>query len=579
MGETNLYGNGYIILSYHQNNKDSHSNLALTEVTRPDGRRLSLDYDDGGRLTTVTQHAATGPTGATTYDYEPADGRLAAITAPDGNALYYTYDGPLPLSERWQGEVNGATARLFDQNFWVTERTVNGTDPVAFQYDHNGLLTQAGDLALTRAPQSGLTTTTDQGAVATQRGYNAFGELASERVEVDGAALIETTYSRDLLGRITEKSETLEGVTSTERYRYDAAGRLVEVDRDGVVTSYDYDANGNRLARDGPDGLESGEYDAQDRLVAYNGDTYTYTINGELRTVGSPSGEQTTYDYDLHGNLLAVELPGGSRIDYLVDGRNRRIGKKVDGVLVQGFLYKDPLNPIAELDAEGNVVARFVYGDKGNVPAYMVKGGVTYRILSDHLGSPRLVIDTETGAVVQRMTYDAFGRVTTDTNPGFQPFGFAGGLWDRDSGLVRFGARNYDPGTGRWTGKDPIGFEGGDINLYGYVVNNPINFIDSTGWCRDDYWDRYMKYLDDHLVKLSPGEVAALTGLGPIPKAWIGKRPALGSKNPLTSVPRALKVPGGRTIGRLATPVAAVAGVGVGVYNSATLIVGLIRAF
>ena len=461
-----------------------HYNLdkAATEVIRPDGRRLTLDYDGGGRLTTVTQHEEVGPTGATAYDYEPVAGRLASITAPDGNVLFYTYDGPLPLSERWQGEVNGATSRLFDENFWIVERSVNGADPVAFQYDHDGLLTLAGDLALTRDPESGLTTTTVQGAVATQRGYNAFGELASERVEVDGAALIETSYSRDLLGRITEKSETLEGVTTTERYRYDAAGRLVEVDRDGVVTSYDYDANGNRLARDGPDGLESGEYDAQDRLVAYNGDTYTYTINGELRTVGSPSGEQTTYDYDLHGNLLAVELPGGSRIDYLVDGRNRRIGKKIDGVLIQGLLYKDQLNPIAELDGEGNVVARFVYGDKDNVPAYMVKGGVTYRILSDHLGSPRLVVDTESGAVAQRMAYDAFGRVVEDTHPGFQPFGFAGGLWDRDSGLVRFGARDYDPGTGRWTSKDPIRFDGGDSNLFGYSFHDPINVIDPYGY-------------------------------------------------------------------------------------------------
>ncbi|WP_459874258.1 hypothetical protein, partial [Endothiovibrio diazotrophicus] len=66
---------------------------------------------------------------------------------------------------------------------------------------------------------------------------------------------------------------------------------------------------------------------------------------------------------------------------YLTDGRNRRIGKRVDGVLVQGFLYRDKLNPIAELDGDGNVVSRFVYGDKGNVPSYMVKGGVTYRIL------------------------------------------------------------------------------------------------------------------------------------------------------------------------------------------------------
>ena len=61
------------------------------------------------------------------------------------------------------------------------------------------------------------------------------------------------------------------------------------------------------------------------------------------------------------------------------------------------------------------------------------------------------------------------------------PFGFAGGLHDRDVGLVRFGFRDYDPETGRWTAQDPIEFDGGDVDLYGYVVNDPTNFIDPTG--------------------------------------------------------------------------------------------------
>ncbi|WP_417852012.1 RHS repeat-associated core domain-containing protein [Thiorhodococcus fuscus] len=57
------------------------------------------------------------------------------------------------------------------------------------------------------------------------------------------------------------------------------------------------------------------------------------------------------------------------------------------------------------------------------------------------------------------MDYDVWGVVTRDTNPGFQPFGFAGGPYEPEIGLVRFGVRDYDPYTGRWTGKDPIGFE------------------------------------------------------------------------------------------------------------------------
>ena len=88
---------------------------------------------------------------------------------------------------------------------------------------------------------------------------------------------------------------------------------------------------------------------------------------------------------------------------------------------------------------------------------------------------------TTNGTVTQRTDYDEFGNVTFDSNPGFQPFGFAGGLYDRDTKLIRFGARDYDSVTARWTAKDPILFAGGDTNLYGYVLNDPVNLIDPTG--------------------------------------------------------------------------------------------------
>ncbi len=91
------------------------------------------------------------------------------------------------------------------------------------------------------------------------------------------------------------------------------------------------------------------------------------------------------------------------------------------------------------------------------------------------------MVDAGTGAVVQRIDYDPWGRVIRDTNPGFQPFGFAGGLYDPDTGLVRFGARDYDPDVGRWTAVDPILFAGGDTNLYGYVLNDPVNSLDLEG--------------------------------------------------------------------------------------------------
>lgn len=161
--------------------------------------------------------------------------------------------------------------------------------------------------------------------------------------------------------------------------------------------------------------------------------------------------------------------------------QNRRVGKKRNNVLEQGFLYQDQLKPIAELDGNNNIVSRFVYATSANVPDFMIKGGVTYRLIKDHLGSPRLVVDVATNTIIQQMSYDVWGKVIQDSNPGFQPFGYAVGLYDRDTHLVRFGARDYDAETGRWTAKDPILFGGGDTNLYGYVVSDPVNWVDQNG--------------------------------------------------------------------------------------------------
>lgn len=73
------------------------------------------------------------------------------------------------------------------------------------------------------------------------------------------------------------------------------------------------------------------------------------------------------------------------------------------------------------------------------------------------------------------------GRFTLRSRNEEQPFGFAGGIYDPQTGLVRFGARDYDPETGQWTAKDPIGFAGGSSGLYTYVGNDPVNRTDSTG--------------------------------------------------------------------------------------------------
>jgi RHS repeat-associated protein len=379
--------------------------------------------------------------------------------------------------------VTGSVSRTYDTERRVKTRSVNGGQTVTFQFDDDGLLTGAGALTLTPHPQHGLVSATGLGVVSTTRDYNAFGELETDAAAVSATTIYDVVYIRDKLGRISRKTETVEGLATVFDYTYDLVGRLKTVTTDGLQTArYDYDLNGNRNSGFTLAGPVTASYDDQDRLNSYNQQDYTYTDNGELETkTDTVSGEVTQYDYDVLGNLMSVTLADGTVIEYVIDTRNRRIGKKVDGLLQQGLLYKDQLNPVAELDGANNVISRFVYGNKLHVPAYMEKGGQIYRIVSDHLGSVRLVIDTVTGLVAQRMDYDEFGNVLIDTNSGFQPFGYAGGLYDADTGLVRFGARDYDPGIGRWTVKDLSMFAGGDPNLYAYASNSPISFIDFSG--------------------------------------------------------------------------------------------------
>lgn len=448
-----------------------------TIVTRPDGKTIGFTYDTRGRLQELLI-----PEGEITYAYHATTGNLTSILASD-STMSYTYDGSLLKKAVWSGVIGGNVSVTYNNDLMVTSQSVNDGNTVSYGYDDDGLLTSAGALTISRDEQNGLITGSSIGSVSDSITYNSFGELERYQARFSGSTVYSVDFgTRDQLGRIVTKTETVNRETHTYRYVYDPnTDELTDVYKDGVLVShYDYDDNGNRVKYTGADGTFSGTYDDQDRMLSYGGNTYQYTANGELAKKINAEGT-TVYDYDVLGNLRAVTLPDGTRIEYVIDGQNRRIGKKVNGTLVQGFLYFSQLTPVAELDANGNIVARFVYATGVNVPDYMIKGGVTYRIITDHLGSPRVILNVATGEIAQRMDYDEFGNVMLDTNPGFQPFGFAGGLYDKDTGLVRFGARDYDAETGRWICKDPIGFDGGDTELYCYAGNDPINYIDSFG--------------------------------------------------------------------------------------------------
>ncbi|MDO9182082.1 MAG: RHS repeat-associated core domain-containing protein, partial [Bacteriovorax sp.] len=216
-------------------------------------------------------------------------------------------------------------------------------------------------------------------------------------------------------------------------------------------------------------------YDNQDRLVRYKNHVYSYNANGDLlsKSVEIPDDIDpgtfnlvtTNYVYDIFGNLNQF-----GNITYQIDPLQRRSAKLVNGVVVKKYIYNPEGQLIGELDAAGNLQKTFIYASKAHVPDYYVDSNNNhFKLIVDQLGSVRLVINATPGAIVQQMNHDEFGKATMDTSPGLQPFGFAGGLYDSDTKLVRFGLRDFDSEIGRWNSKDVIRFSAGDSNLYGYT--------------------------------------------------------------------------------------------------------------
>jgi RHS repeat-associated protein len=447
----------------------------LTAITRPDGQKVTFAYDTAGRVKTLTS-----PSASIHYLYDTVTGNLSSATIPGGEKITYGYNGPLLTSWALSGAVKGSVGRTYDDNFEISSQTVNGANTVNFGYDADGLLLQSGTLQLAYSSTNALLTGSSLGLATDSRSYDSYGDLANYSASYGSTVLYSVAITRDAAARVTTVAENVSGSSNTWDYAYDLSGRLVTVTLNGATAaSYTYDTNSNRSSVSTSQGTTSATYDAQDRLLSYGVLTYTYTTNGEV--AGAAAGSQsTTYQYDALGYLIGATLPNGTVISYVLDSEHNRVGKSVNGVQRAGFLY-DAGDVVAQLDGSNKLVAQFIYGVASNAPDYMIKAGVTYRIFSDPLGSPRLIVNTSNGQVVQRLDYDAFGNVTNDTNPGFQPFGFAGGLYDPDTGLLHLHARDYDPRTGRFISKDPILFAGSSANLYGYVLNDPVNLTDPSG--------------------------------------------------------------------------------------------------
>ena len=449
-------------------------------VTHPDGMTTTVVRDMAGRVARVEAPWAT-----TTVEYAATTGQVVATTR-GGQRVGYGYDGFLPVSEKWAGPVTGVVGWRYDEDFRVTEVSVNDAG-VRYGYDDDGLLVLAGPVAMARVPATGQLQTATVGPVVTTYSYDGYGASAAVETRVSGSSVFGEVLTWDDIGRVVGKDVTVQGVTTRWVYGYDGASRLSEARRDGqVVGSWAYDGNGNRVSANG----ETSTVDVQDRLLTSGSTTYGHDAFGH-RIRKTEGGQTTRYVYDGVGGLLSATLPDGTRLEYVIDGRGRRVGKRRNGALEKGWLYDGQLRVVAETDGRGAVVSRFIYGTLSHSPDVMVRGAATYRLVHDVLGSVRLVVDVATGQVQQRLDYDAWGVVVADSNPGFQPFGFAGGLYDVDTRLTRFGARDYDAQSGRWMSPEPLlnspawvvsqASAGLHVSGYTYALNNPVRYVDRDG--------------------------------------------------------------------------------------------------
>ena len=458
----------------------------MTLMTRPDGNVLTYNYDSSTGLLTDLWYNSTQ---SQNYVYYPATEKAQFITSPDGLKTEFTYFGLDRIASEKQvnGIVQAKVSYLYDNFFRPTTRNVvippSYTSSVKTIYRADGQPSKVGDLNMEYDSLSGRLTDTTFGNIKDFRTYDTYGNLATYTAKntSTNAILYSYTLTRDAIHRITGKTESIQGVTTTYGYVFDSAGRLITVTKNGLPeSSYVYDSNSNRTS-----GIVNGTpftttYDDQDRMLTFNNFTFDYSDNGDLieKTDGTNS---QVLAWDEMSRLKSVVLNGVDTLEYRLDWAGRRIERKLNAARTNGFAYDGPYTLAADKNNLTGAIRDYITATTPNSVDMVKAGLIYYRVLKDHLGSPRLLVHFKTAAVIQRMDYNEWGDVTNDTNPGFQKFGFAGGLYDHQTKLVKFGAREYDGSTGRWLSKDPIRFEGGDSNLYGYVLQDPVNFNDPSG--------------------------------------------------------------------------------------------------
>lgn len=436
-----------------------------------------IDYerDLGGRVINVT---APGVKISSTYD--ESTGQLTELASVEGDSIRFQYDGDLAWLEEAMGRSPGRIERAFDDNHRVVARRINGGHQVNYTRDRDGFVTSVGPLHIERSANAGLPVGLRLGGLTTTRAFDDVGRLVRHETRFGKLAHVffAEEIERDDFGRVARILETSQGRQRVIEYAYNEARRLEKVTVDGHVTmSLTYDANGNIIELDRQGRALELEVDAADRLRRLAGQPTSYDACGNLTAIGE-GGAVRGYRFDGLGRLVGSSDKHHD-VTHVLDAAGRPIRINGSGGTVRLLWDGDRL--AATLDQAGRADMRFIDSGSGACPEALIRNGVEYLLVTDHLGSVRAVVDAKEGNAVQTMDYDALGRITSNTAPCWQPFGFAGGLHEQVGGLVRFQARTYDPFVGRFLSRDPLGLAGGQTNVYQYALGDPVNNVDPTG--------------------------------------------------------------------------------------------------
>ena len=300
-------------------------------------------------------------------------------------------------------------------------------------------------------------------------------------------------------------------IEEISNFAYDGLDRLVsEVESSGIARSYAYDLAGNRLAKtETGSGAITYALGVGDRLANYTGGSYAYDTAGCVTAIDRTGKPDLDLTWNGQYQLTSVSTNGVVAESYTYDPFGRRASTTSGGTTTR-HIY-DGIHCVADIDSVGRVVKSYTWGPGvDNLLAITCHSGAlatTYYALTDLQGTVHGFADAG-GNLVARYAYDAWGNLL-DADVAVSAladnrFLFQGREYSWATGLTNFRLRWYDPATGRWLSKDPIGTRGG-LNMYEFCENDPVNFVDIFGLSPKDV---------KNILDSFKSEVAAMTDEG-----------------------------------------------------------------